>query len=47
MDQGQRLRNLGPLGPWLVTKDEIKDPQKLNMWLDVNGENASAATPRP
>jgi 2,4-didehydro-3-deoxy-L-rhamnonate hydrolase len=26
------------LGPWLVTADEIKDPQKLDMWLDVNGE---------
>ena len=30
--------SFGPLGPWLVTKDEIKDPQGLNMWLDVNGE---------
>ena len=27
-----------PLGPWLVTKDEIKDPQNIDMWLDVNGE---------
>src|SRR6266851_2326729 len=29
---------IGPLGPWLVTKDEIPDVQKLSMWLDVNGE---------
>jgi 2-keto-4-pentenoate hydratase/2-oxohepta-3-ene-1,7-dioic acid hydratase in catechol pathway len=28
----------GPLGPWLVTKDEIKDTQKLDMWTTVNGE---------
>ncbi|RYZ91693.1 MAG: FAA hydrolase family protein, partial [Moraxellaceae bacterium] len=27
----------GPIGPWLVTKDEIKDPQNLGMWLEVNG----------
>ena len=29
----------GLLGPWLVTKDEIKDPQNLAMWLTVNGES--------
>ncbi len=28
----------GPLGPWLVTADEVGDPQKLGLWLDVNGE---------
>src|SRR3977135_3289450 len=36
--KGKRSETFGPLGPWLVTKDEIKDPQGLNMWLDVNGE---------
>ncbi len=36
--KGKGCETFGPLGPWLVTKDEIKDPQKLNMWLDVNGE---------
>lgn len=37
--KGKGCETFGPLGPWLVTRDEIKDPQKLAMWLDVNGEN--------
>ncbi|MEA2991768.1 MAG: ureidoglycolate lyase [Alphaproteobacteria bacterium] len=36
--KGKGCETFGPLGPWLVTKDEIKDPQALNMWLTVNGE---------
>jgi 2,4-diketo-3-deoxy-L-fuconate hydrolase len=36
--KGKGCDTFGPLGPWLVTKDEIKDPQDLAMWLDVNGE---------
>ena len=36
--KGKGCETFGPLGPWLVTKDEIKDPQGLDMWLDVNGE---------
>jgi 2-keto-4-pentenoate hydratase/2-oxohepta-3-ene-1,7-dioic acid hydratase in catechol pathway len=36
--KGKGCETFGPLGPWLVTKDEIKDPQDLEMWLDVNGE---------
>ena len=36
--KGKSCETFGPLGPWLVTKDESKDPQGLNMWLDVNGE---------
>jgi 2,4-diketo-3-deoxy-L-fuconate hydrolase len=36
--KGKGCDTFGPLGPWLVTKDEIKDPQNLGMWLDVNGE---------
>src|SRR5436305_6197215 len=36
--KGKGSETFGPLGPWLVTKDEIKDPQNLSMWLDVNGE---------
>jgi 2-keto-4-pentenoate hydratase/2-oxohepta-3-ene-1,7-dioic acid hydratase in catechol pathway len=36
--KGKSAESFGPLGPWLVTKDEIKDPQHLSMWLDVNGE---------
>ncbi|HTC05928.1 MAG TPA: fumarylacetoacetate hydrolase family protein, partial [Xanthobacteraceae bacterium] len=34
--KGKGCETFGPLGPWLVTKDELKDPQKLNMWLNVN-----------
>lgn len=36
--KGKGCPTFGPLGPWLVTRDEIKDVQKLPMWLDVNGE---------
>jgi 2-keto-4-pentenoate hydratase/2-oxohepta-3-ene-1,7-dioic acid hydratase in catechol pathway len=36
--KGKGCPTFGPLGPWLVTKDEIADPQNLSMWLDVNGE---------
>lgn len=37
-DKGKGCDTFGPVGPWLVTADEIKDPQKLDMWLDVNGK---------
>jgi 2-keto-4-pentenoate hydratase/2-oxohepta-3-ene-1,7-dioic acid hydratase in catechol pathway len=36
-DNGKGFPTFGPVGPWLVTSDEIGDPQKLSMWLDVNG----------
>jgi 2,4-didehydro-3-deoxy-L-rhamnonate hydrolase len=36
--KGKGCETFGPLGPWLVTTDEIPDPQNLGMWLDVNGE---------
>ena len=36
--KGKSHDTFGPLGPWLVTKDEIPDVQKLSMWLDVNGK---------
>ena len=36
--KGKSGTGFGPLGPWLVTKDEVKDPQALDLWLDVNGE---------
>jgi 2-keto-4-pentenoate hydratase/2-oxohepta-3-ene-1,7-dioic acid hydratase in catechol pathway len=36
--KGKGSETFGPLGPWLVTKDEIRDPQRLDMWLTVNGE---------
>jgi len=37
-DKGKGCDTFGPIGPWLVTKDEVGDPQNLDMWLDVNGE---------
>jgi len=37
--KGKGAETFGPLGPWFVTKDEIKDPQNLTMWTNVNGEN--------
>ena len=46
-DKGKGCDTFGPIGPWLVTADEVGDPQKLAMWLDVNGErkqNGSTAT---
>ena len=36
--KGKSSDNFGPIGPWLVTKDEVPDPQNLAMWLTVNGE---------
>jgi 2,4-diketo-3-deoxy-L-fuconate hydrolase len=35
--KGKGCDTFGPLGPWLVTADEVRDPQNLDMWLDVNG----------
>ena len=35
--KGKSCDNFGPLGPWLVTRDEVADPQALAMWLTVNG----------
>jgi 2-keto-4-pentenoate hydratase/2-oxohepta-3-ene-1,7-dioic acid hydratase in catechol pathway len=37
-DKGKGFPTFGPIGPWLVTADEVGDPQKLSMWLDVNGK---------
>jgi 2,4-didehydro-3-deoxy-L-rhamnonate hydrolase len=45
--KGKGCPTFGPLGPWLVTRDEIKDVQKLGMWLDLNGvrvQNGSTKT---
>ncbi len=36
-DKGKGCDTFGPVGPWLVTRDEVANPQKLDMWLDVNG----------
>ena len=37
-DKGKGCDTFGPIGPWLVTTDEVPDPQQLSLWLDVNGE---------
>ena len=37
--KGKGCDTFGPIGPWLVTTDEITNPQKLDMWLDVNGQS--------
>jgi 2-keto-4-pentenoate hydratase/2-oxohepta-3-ene-1,7-dioic acid hydratase in catechol pathway len=45
--KGKSYDTFGPVGPWLVTPDEVPDPQKLGMWLDLNGkrvQNGSTAT---
>ena len=46
-DKGKGCDTFGPLGPWLVTADEVPDPQALRMWLEVDGkrfQNGSTAT---
>jgi 2-keto-4-pentenoate hydratase/2-oxohepta-3-ene-1,7-dioic acid hydratase in catechol pathway len=45
--KGKSSDNFGPIGPWLVTRDEVADPNNLRMWLDVNGkrmQDGSTAT---
>lgn len=37
-DKGKGCDTFGPIGPWLVTRDEVSDPHKLKVWLRVNGE---------
>ena len=46
-DKGKGCDTFGPIGPWLVTKDEVKDFNNLDMWLEVNGkryQNGSTRT---
>jgi len=46
-DKGKGCDTFGPVGPWLVTADEVGDPQNLKMWLEVNGhryQNGSTKT---
>lgn len=42
--KGKSHDSWGPVGPWLVTRDEVPDPQDLNMWLEVNGERMQDGT---
>jgi 2-keto-4-pentenoate hydratase/2-oxohepta-3-ene-1,7-dioic acid hydratase in catechol pathway len=46
-DKGKGFPTFGPIGPWMVTADEVGDPQNLAMWLSVNGrkmQNGSSKT---
>ncbi len=42
--KGKSHDTYGPIGPWLVTRDEIPNPQKLDLWCDINGERMQAGT---
>jgi 2,4-diketo-3-deoxy-L-fuconate hydrolase len=43
-DKGKGCDTFGPIGPWLVTRDEIENPQKLGMWLEVNGQRVQTGS---
>ncbi|HVZ98987.1 MAG TPA: fumarylacetoacetate hydrolase family protein [Caulobacterales bacterium] len=45
-DKGKGCDTFGPIGPWLVTRDEIPDPQALDMWLDLNGQRMQSGSTR-
>jgi ureidoglycolate lyase len=42
--KGKSYDTFGPVGPWLVTADEVKDPQKLDMWLELNGKRVQSGS---
>jgi len=45
-DKGKCCDTFGPIGPWLVTRDEVPNPQKLDMWLEVNGRRMQSGNTR-
>jgi ureidoglycolate lyase/2,4-diketo-3-deoxy-L-fuconate hydrolase len=45
-DKGKGCDTFGPLGPWLVTADEVPDPQQLTLWLDVDGKRCQDGSTR-
>jgi ureidoglycolate lyase len=45
-DKGKGFDTFGPLGPWLVTRDEINDPHALDLWLDVDGHRYQTGNTR-
>ncbi len=45
-DKGKGCDTFGPIGPWLVTRDEIANVQKLSMWLDLNGKRMQTGNTR-
>lgn len=42
--KGKSADTFGPIGPWLVTRDEVPDPQRLKLWLEVNGKREQDGT---
>ena len=46
VDKGKGCDTFGPVGPWLVTADEVGDPQELDMWLEVNGKRMQTGNTR-
>ena len=45
-DKGKGCDTFGPVGPWLVTRDDVPNPQKLSMWLDLNGKRMQTGSTR-
>jgi 2-keto-4-pentenoate hydratase/2-oxohepta-3-ene-1,7-dioic acid hydratase in catechol pathway len=43
-DKGKGCDTFGPIGPWLVTRDDVPNPQKLAMWLDLNGKRVQTGS---
>ena len=43
-DKGKGCDTFGPIGPWLVTRDEVPNPQKLAVWLDLNGKRMQSGS---
>jgi 2,4-diketo-3-deoxy-L-fuconate hydrolase len=43
-DKGKGCDTFGPIGPWLVTRDDVPNPQKLGMWLDLNGKRVQTGS---
>jgi 2-keto-4-pentenoate hydratase/2-oxohepta-3-ene-1,7-dioic acid hydratase in catechol pathway len=44
--KGKGFDTFGPVGPWLVTADEVGDPQQLDLWLDLNGQRCQTGNTR-
>src|SRR5207302_6857 len=45
-DKGKGCDTFGPVGPWLVTRDELPDPQTLDLWLELNGRRVQNGNTR-
>jgi ureidoglycolate lyase len=43
-DKGKGFDSFGPIGPWLVTKDKVPDPQNLQLWLEIDGVRRQSGT---